>query len=91
MLFKPEPPFPEIARRAGIQGLVTGELSVGPDGQVEEVTILDGLPMGMTDATVGALEKWRFAPARDGASGRKIRFRTHFMVIQPEYQPDWNP
>jgi len=91
VLFKPEPPFPAMARKARVQGVVTGELSVGPDGQVEEVTILEGLPLGMTEATVGALERWRFAPARDGASRQNVHFRTHFMVIQPEYQPDWNP
>lgn len=91
VLFKPEPPFPEIARKARVQGVVTGELSIGPAGQVEEVTLLEDLPLGMTEVTVGALERWRFAPARDGASRRKVHFQTHFMVIQPEYHPDWNP
>lgn len=88
---KPEPPFPALARKARIQGVVKGELSIGPAGQVEEVTIVEGLPLGLAEATVGALEGWLFAPARDGASRRTVRFQTHFMVIQPEYHPDWNP
>lgn len=88
---KSEPPFPAIAKKARIQGVVTGELSVGPAGWVEEVTILEGLPLGMNEITIAALEKWRFAPARDGAPRRKVAFQTHFMVIQPEYRPDWNP
>jgi TonB family protein len=91
VLFGPEPSFPAIAKKAQIQGVVTGELSIGPAGRVEEVVIVEGLPMGLTQAAVAALETWRFAPARDGAPRRKVLFQTHFMKIQPEYHPDWNP
>ena len=83
--------FSEIAKKAQIQGVVTGELSIGPYGRVEEVVIVEDLPMGLGQAAVAALGTWRFAPARDGAPLRKIPFQTHFMKIQLEYHPDWNP
>jgi len=91
VLSKPEPGFPAIAKKALIQGVVKGELSIGPTGRVEEVGIIEGLPMGLTEAAVAALETWRFAPAPDGAPGRKVPFQTHFMRTQSEYHPDWNP
>jgi TonB family protein len=91
VLVKPEPPFPAIARRAQIQGVVTGELSIGPGGKVEEVVVIEAPPMGLSQATVETLATWRFAPAADGAPQRKVRFATHFMVIQHEYEPDWTP
>jgi TonB family protein len=87
VLFKSEPPFPAMARKALVQGVVKGELAIDPKGHVEVVTIVEGRPAGLTDATIEALQKWRFAPARNGAVSRKVPFSTHFTVIHPSTIP----
>jgi periplasmic protein TonB len=59
----PSPVYPEAARRARIQGVVVLECTIGKDGRVQNVKILRGLPLGLTEAAVDAVNKWRFEPS----------------------------
>ncbi|GEM_PF-4066107 len=65
------PAYPEEARRRHLQGTVRLELAIGADGSVKEVTVLEGLPAGLTDAAVEAVRHWTFEPALD-AKGRPV-------------------
>ncbi len=56
----PNPLYPEAARRARIQGVVVLECTIGKDGIVNDVKVLRGLPLGLTEAAVEAVNKWRF-------------------------------
>lgn len=66
----PLPRYPEMARRARIQGTVIVRAVIGADGIVRDVEVIKGLPMGLTDAAVDAVRRWRFAPAR--LNGRPV-------------------
>jgi TonB family protein len=90
LLSKVEPSWTEFAKKARIQGTVAGTLSIGPDGAVKEVKIVKSISP-LDGAVVEALKQWKFAPARDGVTSGEVPFWTHFMVIVPEYHPDWNP
>jgi protein TonB len=57
------PEYPEVARRAGIEGPVTLLLRIGPDGSVEETQLLSGQPV-LGRAAAAAVEQWRYQPAR---------------------------
>jgi TonB family protein len=59
----PNPVYPEAARRARIQGVVVLECTIGKSGDVNEVKVLRGLPLGLTEAAVDAVKKWRFKPS----------------------------
>jgi protein TonB len=59
----PNPVYPEAARRARIQGVVVLECIIGKNGVVREATVLRGLPLGLTEAAVDAVKKWRFEPS----------------------------
>jgi TonB family protein len=59
------PEYPEAARRAGIEGQVTLLLRIGPDGSVEDATLLSGEPI-LGRAAAEAVEQWRYSPARIG-------------------------
>jgi protein TonB len=59
----PNPVYPEAARRARIQGVVVLECTIGKDGRVQNVKVLRGLPLGLTETAVDAVNKWRFEPS----------------------------
>ena len=65
-------PPPQFEREAGHdipEGLVLILITVTPDGKVVDPFILGGGAAGLETATIEAIKKWRFIPARD-ANGR---------------------
>jgi len=65
-----KPVYPQIAIDAGVSGTVTLRVLVGVDGRVEDVRVLDGIPL-LNGAAMDAARRWRFEPAR--VSGRPVR------------------
>ncbi len=57
-----KPDFPEIARKAGIEGRVTVNALVGKDGKVEKVGEVTGPEVFHAAAKAAALQ-WEFTPA----------------------------
>ncbi|HSN55475.1 MAG TPA: TonB family protein [Candidatus Sulfomarinibacteraceae bacterium] len=74
LLFEVEPRYPEAARRAGIQGVVILDLVIDTAGAVESVTVLRGLPLGLTQSAVDAVSEWRFAPSTLHRQPIRIRY-----------------
>lgn len=65
--YSPLPAYPQSAWATGIQGTVTLEVVVRTDGKVGAVRILEGLPAGINETAVQAVQRWQFQPAtRDG-------------------------
>ncbi|HEY6552625.1 MAG TPA: TonB family protein, partial [Vicinamibacteria bacterium] len=64
------PPVPADAREAGV---ATAEVTLSPDGNVEELRIVDG-PPAYADALARALRTWRFAPETSEAT---VTFMVH--------------
>jgi TonB family protein len=62
-LHAPPPLYPEAARRARITGAVIIECLIDRNGTVRETTVLKGLPLGVTEAALDAVAKWRFKPS----------------------------
>jgi TonB family protein len=58
----PHPPYPELAQRVGIQGVVKLQVRVLKDGRVEVVKLLQGEPV-LADAAITAVKQWRGKPA----------------------------
>jgi len=74
-----EPTYPELARRAGVEGTVELEVSIDAAGKVTDVEVARGLPMGLSEAAVEAVRKWTWRPARTAsgpvASMKVVRVR----------------
>ena len=56
-----EPIYPEIARRARIQGIVLLEVLIDAEGNVEKVELIRGQAL-LTAAAVEAVEQWKYSP-----------------------------
>ncbi len=60
----PDPVYPEAAKRARITGAVILELVIQSSGEVSDIKVLKGLPLGLTEAAVEAVRQWRYEPSR---------------------------
>lgn len=77
------PEYPEVARRAGIEGQVTLLLRIGTDGSVEDATLLSGEPV-LGRAAADAVEQWRYSPVQmDGEPVNVLTSVTFSFEIQP--------
>ncbi len=65
----PTPVYPDIARRAGVQGIVRLQVHATKDGRVEVDKIMEGSPT-LADAAICAVKQWRVRPF--SYSGRPV-------------------
>jgi protein TonB len=74
-----EPVYPELARRAGVEGTVELEVSIDASGAVTDVEVVRGLPLGLSEAAADAVHRWKYRPARTAsgpvASRKSVRIR----------------
>jgi len=61
LIHKVVPTYPEIAKRAGIQGTVLLSALIGKDGRVESVVPVSGHPM-LVRAAEEAVRQWQYRP-----------------------------
>ncbi|QSQ12908.1 energy transducer TonB [Myxococcus landrumensis] len=59
-------PYPEEARRAGIEGTVTLSITIDHEGRVVAVKVLSGPGYGLNEAARDAIKRFRFKPAIKG-------------------------
>jgi TonB family protein len=65
LISAPPPAYPEIARRAGVQGIVRLQVHALRDGRIEVDKILSGSPT-LADAAIAAVKQWRVRPFSTG-------------------------
>lgn len=69
ILYKPEPPYTEAARKKGVSGVVSLRVILSSTGRVTEVEVLKSLPNGLTESSIRVARQLRFFPAeKDGRS-----------------------
>jgi TonB family protein len=76
LISKVDPSYPVAARSAGVEGTVILDAEVSETGEVTSVTVVRGLPMGVSEAAAAAVHQWRYHPAR----GRMGPVRSHKTV-----------
>jgi len=82
VLERVRPAYTRAAIDARIQGAVIVELVIGEQGAVENVRVLRGLPLGLTESAVAAVRRWRFEPSTLDGRPVKVRYRltVHFEL-----------
>lgn len=63
ILSKPQPRMTIAARRAGTQGTVVLNVTFQANGRIGKVSVIKGLPNGLTRSSVAAARQIRFKPA----------------------------
>jgi protein TonB len=66
------PIYTEPARKARIEGIVILQLTISKTGDVLDVKVLKGLPMGLTEAAVAAARQQKFKPAYRSSTGKPV-------------------
>ena len=79
---KPEPGFTEQARRNDTQGLVRLRAVLSKTGEVTRITVIRGLPDGLTEKAIAAARNVKFRPAqKDGHPvSQWVTFEYNFIV-----------
>ncbi len=62
-ILAPQPRYTEEARQARIQGVVILQAIVDTVGNVTDVEVIKGLPLGLTESAIEAVSEWKFRPA----------------------------
>jgi TonB family protein len=63
LIHKVNPEYPEIARKARIQGVVIMEAVITKEGTIEDVKVLRGVHKILDQAAVNSVKQWRYKPA----------------------------
>ena len=53
--------MPEAARHAGVFGMVILEITIGPDGAVQQAKVLRSIPL-LDEAAIAAVKQWVYEP-----------------------------
>ena len=77
------PVYPSIALAAKIQGVVILECTISPQGRVEGVQVLRGVP-SLDEAAVEAVKKWAYTPTLLGGVpvGVVMTVTVNFVLAQ---------
>ena len=82
ILRSPDPKYPEAARRANREAVVTVEFTVDVNGRATDIKVAEPKGFGFDEAAIEAIERWRFTPAKkDGESvPMRVRQRIRFNL-----------
>ncbi|RKH13406.1 energy transducer TonB [Corallococcus sp. CA053C] len=75
-------PYPDEARRAGVEGTVTLSITIDPEGRVVASKILSGPGYGLNEAACDAIRRFRFKPAIKGgeAVSTEMKYAYTFLL-----------
>ncbi|WP_054683469.1 energy transducer TonB [Rhodothermus marinus] len=76
--------YPELARKAGLEGLVVVQFVVEPDGSVSNIQVIRSAGKLLDEAAIKAVKQLRFKPGRQ--RGRPVRVRFS-LPIRFKLQP----
>ena len=78
--------YPEIAKRAGIEGRVFVKAFIDEKGNVVETEIIKGIGAGCSEAAAEAVKKTKFKPGRQG--GKPVKVQVTVPIL---FKLDSNP
>jgi protein TonB len=74
-------PYPDEARRAGVEGTVTLSITIDHEGRVVKATIVKGLGYGLDEAARTALMRFRFKPAMKNGEAVSTEMKYSYTFV----------
>ncbi|MCW8850474.1 MAG: energy transducer TonB, partial [Melioribacteraceae bacterium] len=71
--------YPEIAKRAGVQGRVYVKAFVDESGVVRKAEVIKGIGAGCDEAAIDAVLKTRFSPGKQ--RGKPVRVQVSIPIL----------
>jgi TonB family protein len=71
--------YTDDARKAGVEGTVELDVTIGADGRTSDIAVVHRLAHGLTDAAIAALRGCRFTPGE--VDGKPVAVRIHGFKI----------
>lgn len=75
----PEFAFPDAARKNGVEGTLKASLTLGADGRVKDIVVIEPLPHGLTEGITKSLQAINFRPAQ--LDGKPVAVKMFFDYI----------
>jgi len=72
ILSKPDPRYTEEARRNNVRGTVLLHIMCAETGEITQISVVRGLPYGLTERSIAAARLIRFEPAE--LNGKKVAY-----------------
>jgi protein TonB len=63
LITKVVPEYPEVARKAGIQGTVILSCLIDVSGNVQDIKVVQSIPI-LNDSAVAGVRQWKYRPAK---------------------------
>ena len=72
ILSKPRPGYTDAARTANVQGTVILRVTFLASGQIGSVSVVKGLPNGLSEQAIAAAKRIAFEPAKTNGQGQTV-------------------
>jgi TonB family protein len=84
-IYCPEPEYSEEARKARLDGTVVLDITVLPDGSVNDIVVLKTTGHGLEEKAIETVKKWKLKPASD-KQGNLVACRVNIEVTFRTYK-----
>ncbi|HVT04565.1 MAG TPA: energy transducer TonB [Thermoanaerobaculia bacterium] len=74
-----QPEYTSAAKSARVAGIVIVEAIIDRNGNVNKVSVIKGLPMGLTESAINAVKGWKFRPGT--LNGRPVDVIFNLTVV----------
>ena len=82
--------YPDSARKKGVEGTLKASMTLGADGKVSDIKILQTLPFGVEEAVMQGLRNFYFKPANSRGKPVPIKMTLDFIVTAVYDESDKN-
>ncbi|MEM9596682.1 MAG: TonB family protein [Acidobacteriota bacterium] len=79
-IYYPQPLYTEQARLKRIQGVAILLAIIDEQGNVRNLQVVKGLPLGLTESASETVKTWRFKPAVELATGKPIPVKMYLTI-----------